>query len=330
MPLIRAEEATGLARAVLERSRVSGHNAAIVAEALVAAELDGLGSHGLARLLAYADQALCGKVDGFAVPEIAWPARSAVRVDARNGFAFPAIQAGLESAAAGIRDAGILAIVVTRSHHSGVAGRHVEWLARRGYLGIFFSNSPAAMAPWGGRIASFGTNPIAFAAPTAGEPVIVDLSLSKAARGKIMVAAQKGEPIPSDLAFDRDGRTTTDAQEALAGTMAPLGDAKGAALAFMVEILAATLTGATHAFDSSSFFDDRGGPPGTGHLILAIDPAPFGGDFIGRMGMLTGHMLAQEGVRLPGARRLAVRRQNLENGFPIDEALLRRMRERLS
>ena len=330
MPLIGAEEATELARAVLERFRVSGHNAAIVAEALVAADLDGLGSHGLARLLAYADQALNGKVDGFAVPEVSCPAPSIIRVDARNGFAFPAIHAGLESAARRLPDTGIVAVAVTRSHHSGVAGRHVEWLARRGLLGMFFSNSPAAMAPWGGRVASFGTNPIAFAAPTAGEPVIVDLSLSKAARGKIMLAAQRGEPIPPDWAFDRHGRPTTDAVEALAGTVAPLGEAKGAALAFMVEILAATLTGATHAFESSSFFDDRGGPPGTGHLILAIDPAPLGDDFIGRMSALTGHMLAQDGVRLPGARRLAVRRQNLESGFPIDEALLGRIRKRLS
>ena len=330
MPLIREEEATGLARAVLERSRVSGDNAATVAEALVAAELDDLGSHGLSRLLAYADQALCGKVDGFAVPEIAWPARSVICVDARNGFAFPAIQAGLESAAASIRGTGILAVAVTRSHHSGVAGRHVEWLARRGLVGVFFSNSPAAMAPWGGTVATFGTNPIAFAAPTAEEPVIVDLSLSRAARGKIMVAAQRGEPIPSDWAFDRHGQPTTDAVAALSGSVAPLGGAKGAMLAFMVEVLAATLTGANYAFESSSFFDARGESPGTGHLILAIDPAGFGGDFFARMNVLTSHMLAQDGVRLPGARRLAVRRRNRENGFAIDEALLRNIRERLS
>src|SRR5690606_19350669 len=116
---------------------------------------------------------------------------------------------------------------------------HVERLAERGLAGFAFGNSPAAIAPWGGKTGVFGTNPIAFAAPRKdGPPLVVDLSLSRVARGKIMVASQTGEPIPEGWALDADGRPTTDPKAALAGTMVPIGEAKGAALALVVEILA--------------------------------------------------------------------------------------------
>ena len=122
-------------------------------------------------------------------------------------------------------------------------GRHVERLAEQGLVALFFANTPEAIAPWGGTRAVFGTNPIAFAAPLEGRaPVVVDLALSKVARGDIVAAKQRGEAIPAGWALDKDGRPTTDADAALAGTMIALGDAKGAALALMVEVLAAALT----------------------------------------------------------------------------------------
>ena len=261
--MLSPNEARALASEVLCRSNTAEAHARIVAEALVAADLDGIASHGLSRLPAYADQAKSGKVDGLAEPVVTRPAAAVVRVDARQGFAFPAIRAGLAAALDALQGAGIVAIAVANSHHCGVAGHHVEWLAERGAVGLFFANTPAAMAPWGGTRASFGTNPIAFAAPRRGAPpLVVDLSLSKVARGRIMVAKQKREAIPPDWALDSQGRPTTDPAAALDGTMLPLGDAKGAALALMVEVLAATLTGSHHAFEATSFFEfARGSPP---------------------------------------------------------------------
>ena len=323
------EKATGLARDVLLAAKTSPENATIVAEALVAAELDGIGSHGLARLLAYADQAEAGKVDGFAVPEVTRPATAVVRVDAKDGFAFPAIRAGLRVVEERLGENGIVALPIAHSHHCGVAGHHVEHLARRGHVAMMFSNSPAAMAPAGGRIASFGTNPIAFAAPASGDPIVVDLSLSAIARGRVVVANQRGEPIPEGWALNSDGQPTTDAAAALAGTMVPLGGAKGSALALVVEILSATLTGSNHAFEATSFLDAEGGPPRVGQLILAIDPNAFGTDFSGRIETLLAHAYGQEGTRRPGARRFALRQKHLAEGFPIDAALHRRILERL-
>ena len=162
---------------------------------------------------------------------------------------------------------------IHRSHHCGAAGHPVERLAEAGLVAIMFVNTPSAIAPWGGSKAVFGTNPIAFACPLPGRaPLVIDLSLSKVARGNIMTAKQRGEKIPEGWALDAAGKPTTDPDAALAGTMVPMGDAKGTALALMVELLAAGLTGANFAAEASSYLDDKGPPPGTGQLIVAFDP----------------------------------------------------------
>jgi (2R)-3-sulfolactate dehydrogenase (NADP+) len=164
------------------------------------------------------------------------------------------------------------------------------------------------MAPAGGRSAVYGTNPIAFAAPLEGRPpVVVDLSLSKVARGNLVAAKQKGEAIPDDWALDPDGRPTTDPAQGIAGTMLPLGGAKGAALAFMVEALAAAVVGTNLAVEASSFLDDKGGPPRTGQLLIVIDPAGFGhGLFAGRMTALAAAIEGQPGARLSSPPSLPV------------------------
>ena len=284
------DAARDLATAVLTASRVSPENARVTAEALVAAEAYGLGSHGLSRVPAYADQALSGKVDGFAVPVVEEAATAALRVDAGCGFAFPAIAKGLEAASERVGSTGVVAAAVRDSHHAGALGWHVERLGERRLAGLAFSNSPAGIAPWGGAKAVFGTNPIAFAAPRQGRPpLVIDASLSKVARGKIMLAAQKREPIPEGWALDVEGRPTIDPEAALAGTMVPMGDAKGAALVLMVEILAAAMTGGQFGFEASSFFTAEGPPPRIGQLFLVLAPQRLGGaEFADRLEVLLG------------------------------------------
>jgi (2R)-3-sulfolactate dehydrogenase (NADP+) len=276
-------------------------------EALILAERDGLASHGLARLGYYLAQTRSGKVDAASRPRIETEG-AVVRVDAGHGLAFPAIEEGLAVGSDVARRLGLAAVVIARSHHFGVAGHPVERLARTGLIGLACSNSPAAMAPWGGRRGLMGTNPIAFAAPRAGaEPLVIDLSLSRVARGKVMIARKRGEPIPEGWALDAEGRPTTDPDRALAGTMVPAGEAKGAALALMVELLCAGLTGSNFAFEASSLFEAEGAPPSLGHLILVIEPSRFGAHFAARAEAMFRAIEAEEGARLPGARRLAER-----------------------
>jgi (2R)-3-sulfolactate dehydrogenase (NADP+) len=328
MPVLTLAEAEALVADTLARCRTSPANAHCVARALVAAEADGLKGHGLSRLPTYAAQAKVAKVDGFATPALTRPRPATVAIDACNGFAYPAIDMALAALPEVARSAGIAAAAIRRSHHCGVAGHPVERLAQDGFIALMFANTPAAIAPAGGTKAVLGTNPIAFACPLPGRPpIVVDLSLSKVARGNILAAQQKGERIPQGWALDAAGRPTTDPASALAGTMVPLGDAKGTALALMVELLAAGLTGANFAAEASSFLDADGPPPGTGQLIIVFDGAAFGGAGVdARFASLAASIEQQPGARLPGARRLVARRKAAADGLDIGEALLAQIR----
>jgi (2R)-3-sulfolactate dehydrogenase (NADP+) len=231
-------------------------------------------------------------------------------VDAENGFAFPAISLAIKEITSTCKKYGIAAASVSRSHHFGQAGRHVERLAEQGLIGLMFGNTPKAIPPWGGSKPLFGTNPIAFSAPRDNDaPMVIDMSLSKVARGKVMLANQQNEKIPEGWAIDAEGKPTTDPKKALAGAMLPIGDAKGSALALMVEILAAGLTGSNFGFEASSFLDAEGGSPGVGQLIIAIDPSFFAGDSFGeRTETIVGAILEQPSTRLPGDKRLEKRK----------------------
>ncbi|MBY0380492.1 MAG: Ldh family oxidoreductase [Xanthobacteraceae bacterium] len=294
-----------------------------VARALVAAEADGLKGHGLSRVPTYLAMVKSKKIDGQAKPTSSKPRAGILAVDAARGFAYPAIDLAVAELPAIAAAQGIAAASIGNSNHCGAAGLPCEALAKKGLIALLFANTPSAMAPWGGREAVFGTNPIAFAAPIEGrEPAVVDLALSKVARGPIVAAKQKGNDIPEGWALDADGHPTTDPARALQGTMIPLGDAKGAALAFMVEILAACIPGANLAFEASSFLDDKGGPPLTGQLLLAIDPAGFGHARFGeRMASLVLAIERQQGTRLPGSRRLANRAKAAREGLTVPPEL---------
>ena len=298
-------------------------NAEQVAQALVAAEADGQKGHGASRVPSYAAQARSGKVDGHAAPKAIRLGGSASVVDARDGFAYPAVALAQQTLRAALADSPLAAVAIRNSHHSGVIAHHVEPLARAGFIAMSVGNGPQAIAPWGGHRGLFGTNPIGFAAPRAHHPpLVIDMSLSKVARGRINVAAQAGEPIPPDWAFDAAGNPTTDAKEAMAGTMAPIGDAKGAQLALMVEVLAGALSASCFGFESSSYFTAEGPPPRAGQFLLAVNPGPFSeGRFGARLEDLLAAIEAQPGARLPGQRRFALRAQAERDGVTIPRAL---------
>ena len=317
------EDATELAFQALLASKTSEANALPTARALVAAEADGQRGHGLSRVPSYAAQTQSGKVDGHAEPIVEQPRSALLRIDANSGFAYPALDIACAKLPEIAESTGIAGASIYRSHHLGQAGAHAERLAAEGLVAIVFSNSPGAMPFWGGKDPKLGTNPIAFAAPLADQPpLVIDLALSKVARGKIMAAEREGRSIPDDWALDTDGRPTTDPTAAMAGTMLPIGDAKGAALALMVELLAAALTGSNFGFEASSFFSAAGDPPHIGHAIIAIDPdAASGGSYAKRIATMVAAIDATDGARLPGTSRLEHRQRAADQGLHIPAAL---------
>ncbi|MEM8876739.1 MAG: Ldh family oxidoreductase [Pseudomonadota bacterium] len=238
-------EARELIGRALRASGVSAAAAESVAAALVAAEAEGQVGHGFSRLEDYAAQVRSGKVNPDADVTVEAVLPAALLVDADHGFAYPAMDRAIAEGAKVAERLGTASMAITRSHHCGALSVQVEKLARHGLVGMMFANAPAAIAPWGAKTPVFGTNPIAFAAPrSSGTPLVIDLSLSRVARGKVMHAKKSGTTIPDNWALDVEGNPTTDPEAALKGSMLPIGEAKGTALALMVEILSAVMTGA--------------------------------------------------------------------------------------
>ncbi len=319
-------------RALVQRAlEAAGANAAMAqatARALVLAEAQGIGSHGLSRVAQYATHLRNGRVDGAAVPRVARERGGAVQIDAGCGLAFPACELAMRTAVARAREQGVAVVGVMNSHHAGVIVDHLRIAADAGMVALGFANSPSAMPAAGGKHPIFGTNPVAAAFPRrAADPLLIDLSLSEVARGKVMVAAKKGDPIPLGWALDANGLPTTDAQAALAGSMLPIGAAtssKGAMLALIVELLVTAVIGAQFGFEASSFFVDEGNRPRIGQAFIVIDPAALSGSdaYLDRIEVLVSEMLKNDGVRLPGARREALRRKAEAEGIEVADAVL--------
>src|SRR5689334_9189546 len=329
MPTLTYSELREMAQRALSNAGASDSTARITARALADAEAQGLSSHGMSRVPQYATHLRNGRADGRAVPVIAHERGGAILVDAREGLAFPACTLAVDEAIRCARGFGVAFAGVTNSHHFGVAAWHLEPVAAAGMVGLAFGNSPAAMPAAGGKRALFGTNPIAAVFPRREATALsIDLSLSEVARGKVMVAAKEGKPIPLGWALDREGRPTTDAKAALEGSMLAVGGTKGAMLALVVELLVTALTGAAMGFEASSFFVDEGNRPRIGQAFLVIDPDALAGRnvYLERVETLIAAMLADEGVRLPGVRRAELARAAQASGLAIAQPLADHLR----
>jgi (2R)-3-sulfolactate dehydrogenase (NADP+) len=330
MPTFTQDELLALATRALSRAGASRAMAESTALALVDAESQGLASHGLSRIPQYATHLRNGRADGDATPMVAAERGGAVLIDACDGLAFPACALAVREAVTRARAHGVSFAGVMRSHHFGVAAYHLRPVAEAHMVGLAFGNSPAAMPAAGGKHPIFGTNPIAAAFPRAGAPpLMIDLSLSEVARGKVMIAAKEGRPIPLGWALDGDGNPTTDAKAALTGSMLPMGGTKGAMLALVVELLACALTGAAFGFEADTFFVDDGNRPRIGQAFLVVDPDAVAGRAVydARVEALIAEIMKDDGVRLPGARRADLAARAAKNGIEVSPTLAQQLRD---
>ncbi|KQW40300.1 Ldh family oxidoreductase [Rhizobacter sp. Root404] len=335
MARVTMDEARGLVAAALQAAGANAAMAQATARALVLAEAQGLASHGLSRVPQYSTHLRNGRVNGAAVPGVAKSKGAAAIVDAQEGLAFAACELAVKEAVARAREFGIAIVGVTNSHHCGVVIDHLRAAAEAGMVGLGFANSPSAMPAAGGKHPIFGTNPIAAIFPRRGDavPLMIDLSLSEVARGKLMVAAKDGKAIPAGWALDAQGNPTTDPKAGLAGSMLPIGavsSPKGAMLALVVELLVTALIGANFGFEASSFFVDEGNRPRIGQTFIVIDPGALAGreGFLDRVEVLVREMLVDDGVRLPGARREALLVTAQSEGLELGDAVIKSLQGR--
>ena len=324
-------ELTELVARVFVRHGTQPDNAAPVAATIAAAERDGALSHGLLRLPGYVASLDSGWVDGAAVAVVADAAPGLVATDAANGFAQPALRASAALLAGKARSQGIAAVAIRNSHHFAALWPDIEPFAADGFVALTAINSRSRMAVWGGKRKALGTNAMAFACPRPGRlPLVWDQASSVMAQGEVLLAAQRGDSLPDGVGLDTGGAPTRDPRAVLeGGSLLPFAGHKGAAIAFMVEILAAALTGGPFGFEDGSAAYPGAQTSKAGQSVILIDPGRVPGS---RYSERIEHLfaaLADNGVtRLPAERRYARRERSLQDGIAVSDrnwAMLQQM-----
>ena len=325
----RHEELLEFGSHVLERLGVPEDGAREVAGCLVKADLRGVDSHGMVRLPVYGRRVQAGVVK--ARPEIRFrlTRTAAAVVDGDNGLG-PVVGATAMQTALDLAGThGVGFVGVRHSNHFGPAAYYVEKAIARGCIGVAISNAPPNMAPFGGRTRFLGTNPVAVGVPAGEEPALIfDASTSVVARGKIIVAAHTGAPIPDGWAIDPEGYPTTDSEKALAGAMLPFGGAKGSAISFIIDILCGVLTGAAFGTHLNTL-EDLTTVQNVGHVLAAVRTDLFVSDaeFRERMDAILRMLKATpaapgaERVLAPGEIELATEAQLRAHGIPLATAI---------
>jgi len=272
---VRAKDLFEFCLNVLKSLGVKESDAKIIAENLVLANLRGVDSHGVARLPVYAERVIKGLIDPHGSLEIIKDYGAIALINANNNFGQVAAMKAVSVAVEKAKKFGVAAVGVRNANHFGMAAHYAVKLCEQKLIGIVLANGPPALAPWGGKIPLLGTNPICVGLPVDDkDSIILDMAVSVVARGKIRLAALKGEKIPEGWAFDADGNPTTDPKAALKGTLAPIGGPKGYGLALVVDILCGLLTSSNYLRNVKAL-NDFSGPCGTGFFIGAIDIEPF-------------------------------------------------------
>lgn len=323
------EQTAPFAAAVLRRLAVSilvavetpPDLAAIVAESLLAANLAGHDSHGVMRLLSYVELVRRGQVKPAARPVLSARHQATASVDGAWGWGQPAARLAMETAVALAAQHGVGAVSVGHCNHIGRLGEYVEAMARAGMMGLALCNAGPVVAPFGGRDRRLGTNPFAWAAPTAtpDQPLMLDFATSAVAEGKLRVAMAKGQEVAPGLLIDAAGQPSNRPDDFYAGgALLPFGGHKGYAMSVMVELLAGALSGAAPAclpeYDHSN-----------GTLMVAFDIGAFRPleDVVAqaerfRAAVKSSRPAAHfDDVMLPGEPEAQARRQRLEHGIAL-------------
>ena len=318
---------------VLERLGVPPQDARVVADHLVDADLRGVESHGVVRLLQYARRIREGGLSPVTRLTPVSDQGTVVVLDAHGGIGQVAGLQAMQLAIQRARAHGVGVVAVRESNHLGVMGYYARLAAAQEMVGFAISGAAASIAPWGGAEPLLGSNPWALGVPARRHPpLIIDMANTVVIAGKVREAAEKGEPIPPGWALGPDGLPTQDARQAMQGSLLAFGGVKGAALTLGWEVLASVLTGAAYSTDIPAL-TDMGRPQRLGHLFVALRIDAFLPleTFYARVDDLLDRLKAsraavgQTAIRLPGERGEQLAASRRVDGIPLPEGLWARL-----
>ncbi len=276
MKRFRPQEMQSLAARLATAVGVQSDDAEIFARALIDADLHGVSTHGISRLNIYLQRIEKGLIAPKAELTVERNGGSVLTLDAGNGLGQVQAVKALDLLLPLAKQNGIAAATIRNSQHFGALSYYCNRAADEGLILLAMTNCEPAMSPEGGYQAFFGTNPIAASFPTGkGFNIKVDLATSIVARGNIIAAQKKKQAIPEGWAMDRHGEPTTDAQEALLGTVLTMAGHKGYALALMIEVFSSVLSGAAIGPEIGSMYKDMDRKQNVGHFFCLINIAAF-------------------------------------------------------
>jgi LDH2 family malate/lactate/ureidoglycolate dehydrogenase len=325
----------GVVHAIFERCGMSEADAGVVADQLVKADLRGIHSHGVMRVPLYVGKLTRGGVDPRGRPRVAKDASAALVVDGGNSMGQVAGVFAMRQAIERAGATNVAVAAVGHSNHCGAMEYYVRLAVEADMIGIATTNALPTMAPWGGIDKLVGLNPIGIGIPAGAEvPLVLDFAFGATAHGRMQVYRQKGIPIPEGWAFDKEGRPTTDIDEALEGLVQPIGMYKGIGLAMAAGILSTLLSGAGYGTESGNMVD---GPiPGRdGQFYLALNIAAFAdvATFKARMDKIMREYRSTrlapgvERVWVPGEMEAELERRQREEGVPLNAATVQDIRD---
>ena len=323
--VLSLEEIGALAYRVLVDSGANEETSRVLSDVIVSAERDGHGSHGLKQLLSYSASIRDGWANGQAAPIVEAPAAAALRVDGANGYAQIALQRIRDQAVEMARLNGCAVLALRNVHHIGPLGPDIEPFATQGLCALTFVNTLALLVPWQGEVAAFGTNPMAFACPRPGSPPIIwDQASSVISKARIGDMQSQGTELDEVAGLDADGVPSRDPAVILnSKRLLPFAKHKGTAIALMVEVLAAGLTGASLAVRDRPDDEPERVSKDCGQLVIVIDPDLICGEgFADSLTPLLDILSDNGTARIPGDGRLAHRAQALASGIAVDTKLL--------
>ena len=325
-----------LATEIAVAARVERADAAILADSLVAADLSGTSTHGLSRLTIYVRRIQKGLIDPRASLSIDRKRAGTLAINAGNGLGQVQASKVLDQLIPMARTCGVASATIRNSQHFGAVGYYCNRAADQNMILLATTSCEPAMSPAGGCEAFFGTNPIAASFPTGkGFHVKVDLETSLVARGNIIASQKSQKPIPPGWALDPEGNPTTDASQALLGTVLTMAGHKGYALALMVEILSSVLSGAAVGPDIGSMYKNLDRKQDVGHFFCLLDIEAFMdlAEFKTRIDEMIDRIKSSrrrpgvEEILVPGERSGRTTRENLANGIPLDTATVNELRQ---
>ncbi len=329
--LISHEKLRKFSNEVLTKVGVPKEYAEVVTDHLLLASLRGVDSHGIIRLPLYVNGIIRGEINPNPVIRVVRDGGPYVLIDGDNGIGHPVALKATEIAVKKAKDFGVAAVGIKNLKHIGMLGYYAMKIVENGMVGLVTANASPNIAPLGCKRPITGTNPVAIGFPTKGRPpIILDMAMSVVARGKILVAAHKGEKIPEGWAMNKEGVMTTDPKEAIEGILLPFGGYKGFGLAVAVDILCGIVLGGGYSLKMKrgSFYSQGG------VFIGAIDINSFRPyeeylEEIEEYVKLVKSTPTAEGfeVLMPGEPEYRTYLSRVEKGIPIDEETLKELKE---